>query len=312
MAVSAVELAAFANGGPILGGFNALKLKNNPAKWTLTGTAAGADVTAPAFDAFRAHDGRPNLPTKPTLSVVRDFYLNFDLVTIGQLVDMISGVGTNFYELAGTITLTAEYDDAGIGTFTGPNTVIAATWLPDPMDKPKRFTSFNLEGSNERITKRYWRLHVNSSIDFAVAPSISELFLGRRWQMVRPGDRPFVKVGVQNIGTGFRSSGGNSSDYIDEERVAAFSRVWSPKDYEDESGLDDSQTIRSWFRDVKGGRHAFVYCDEPSANPNQWYWMRLPIGSQRLEMVYASSPCKFDDVAIFMQEEAPPLDPEND
>jgi hypothetical protein len=250
------------------------------------------------FDARRIWDGYGDIPTKPvgTSLVTTAEDLSLVIETDNDLeLDMVCVIGLNAHE-TGSNEVTVSLQLADTATFDGvflTNYWTVATWTLDPNGGSGRSRlielDFSIVGFNPKIVSgvNYARLRFQATGGLDFVPQVGELYLGKRLQLARRPDRPYdTKRYMRDVVSATSYSGARTDTCRYEGRFKLDAR-WRPR-VADDNGLNDVANWDAFYRYSDGGRHSFLWIDEPFSATERARLMRLDGGEFTLPEIEPS------------------------
>lgn len=244
--------------------------QNQDPRWTTGGAWTDPDVTASSFYAYRAVDGLIDVPTKPALSGTSALFLLFDLANVD--IGALAIIGHNFAKMTGSVTVSVEIADTSDYSVGPGRRLQIASW---PIADARRLVSLSLNTNKVYTGVRYVRIKISSSVPIVVAPEIGELVLGTPRIMGHRPDRPWDSRAEEGDLGRFRSKAGGSVRYLRNAGGVVLRPTWTPELGVDDRGLDDSETLRTIYRDCGRGKRCILFVDQPSTNPRRAHWVEL-------------------------------------
>lgn len=238
---------------------------NRILEWRTSGDfTSGADSTDPAFPTVNAYDDFTHEPTKPTTSST-DWYLmgRVDPATLPDF-DTVAIFGHNF----GATAVTVDFQVADDETFT-TNLKTLASWAPAPPtgETEAPLIDYTLDGAHNIFQGvEFWRLWIRKGAAFTGA-EVGEIVLSRRRQLLRGVLLPHDTDGQRSEIVDQRSRGGVNRRYTFYEGQFASSATivsWKTAEFD---------VVKGWWRDIKRGKHPFIWTPEPILRPNDFYWV---------------------------------------
>lgn len=257
--IPAAEITAFAADKLLLTGKNKINTSDN-IRWNTAGTATASDTSATGFPAYKGVDSILSSPTKPNATAAQWFFVMKPAAAIE--FDSLMIAGHNLSTDVTSINLTiADSDDF----LTNPDTIYTLSSFPDT----KRIVSFDLQDTAATQARRFSavthiRLEINCSPN--AAPQIGEIWLGRRLQLLYNPDRPFDEDGRESLIHEFIPiAGGPRNRFIRAadlftDRVNIVSHTAS-----------EQAEIRLWRDDTNSGARSFLFCPNPTSEPERTY-----------------------------------------
>lgn len=267
--VTTPELVAEDADKPLFVGTNVLDDQTVDPEWRTSGSwATGTDITdGGAATNRRLSDRGMRSPARPNSGSYTTVYLILDLVAgtdSEHTIDVVAILGHNFRFLPGTVTVSLELSDSS--SFASPH--VAETWTGPFTDA--RLIALSLGGGlSERYTNvRYARLKLvtTNGPGFTVAPSISELILGRRRQMSYQGNRPFLDDPQGSDNDDFQAANRSTTRYNLSEGFSDRTREWQYGGA-DSAGLVQRDELRSLWNECGRGKNPILYIEHPSSDP---------------------------------------------
>lgn len=262
----------------------------------------GLDVSDPAFPAIRAQDGKPNLVTKPVNTGLVAYTLIFDVTTnpggVANLLDAFVIGNHNFGDLERSVTITITVEFSASDTFAAPTTI--GTFV-NPTDN-FRLASYNLNSFTTYSATRSIRITIVSDTALLTTPKIGQFFLGGRRQMGHKADRPVNEFSYRTGQTSVVLQTGNRNNFVNFRGQSILTRSWRPQDGVDDSGLDDTLTLKNIINDLRG---TFVYVEDPSTGVQEFQFTQLSDPS--LALIKGRGINYFDSTQLVMEEQGAPF-----
>lgn len=271
--IPADEVASYTADVPMLVGNNIASDYLAMPQWRLSGSwASGSNTTNSSYPTLRAFDGQGLARTQPTIGASEvEVSLIFDLTagTDGPHTwdtaliwnHNLASLGTNF-----NVTLSVS----DLESFTGGTTLVIAQWNGVGGFTSGRLVATSLSDGagtpNQRYTTvRYVRLRfVTTSGFLAGAPSIGEVWLGRRRQMAYQPNVPWAEANLTSDVADFVSKSGGRSRYVRNRGQRIFEPTWS-FDGANPAGLNQETQMRAWFNECEQGSKPFLFFESPAA-----------------------------------------------
>lgn len=257
-AVSANELAALAADKPLILADNVLR-RATAARWTLTGTIAGADVSDVDHPPWMAWDGHLYLGTFPATAQTDHYYLNVTLAA-DEVFDCLFLKHT-LVPAACTLDIQA----CSPNDWSAPITLWSQALTS--INRIVRLSLNGAGGANRRFTDfRNFRLHYHAGAAFA-PPRIGELVLARRRQLSGKAWYPYDDAPSGGLGATYKARGRARKRHRFAGRFTDVKGTWTVHD--GNYGLDDVSTIRDLWRECADGDWPVVYIEEPGSNASK-------------------------------------------
>ena len=284
-ALSSAETDLVSGDKPVLISSNVVE-NSSSGVWYTTATAnitSTTDLAATDFPSNRAYDRWIHSVTKPNAAAAT-YYLGFDLSATTANYDCAVIGGHNFSGLG--ITCTIEIADAN--TFNSQLHTIA-TFLPTSTGK--RLVTYDLHhtGSDPmRYTVdtttpigRYARLKIVKASGTFV-PEIGEFWLGRRRHLPFKFEETLDDKRTESRIADFESRSGVNTRYTFHRGQAR--RTGSTL----VDGAANISTVDSWWSECNQGTKSFLFCENPSTDPQATQLMHH-LGGLDFPLVTASA-----------------------
>lgn len=263
MAWASAELSAdyqawMAANKPLLLGENHVR-NATTIKWTTSFDLSATDITAAAGPSSYLHDGYTDL-VNTSNSGGTNRYLLIDFGTPVDF-DTVAIMGTNFASMGATRVLIDIADDSTFST----NLVALTDWYTASTDPVRRLRAeLYHTGSTPRLYTdvQYFAL-VFVAGGSAPLPEIGELFVGQRRQMKTNPFGAWDKMQLRNRQTLVEAAGGPLTKYVYNAGRRQIRARFGP--HEDDTIADLAGLYRD---DTSWGEYPFVWCDEPTSNPD--------------------------------------------
>lgn len=275
--IGATEQAYFAADKPVVLGYNLLKdaISSGTVSWYTTtssgGTPGGTDETDADYPEARMADDYTDAQSRPAnAGANRDIRIDF-----GAEVTFDSIVMVNVDNEVGTFEVYTG-DDA---SYTNMVQINVSTSLTGTRNR-HAFWEFDYNGAGssgpERITAQYLVLRFLSGGP-SVKVSIGDLWIGRRYQLTHQPNLPWGNNNLAGEVSEFISSSGKRTRYIRHYGKRVMQGVVSVAD-------SDSADMDAWLALASEGAGPFIWCDEPTTSPHQFYlmYMNAPVVQRSL------------------------------
>jgi len=270
---------------------------------------AGDDDTDSSYLTSNLYDGHLHRASKPTTYAARSTHnliMNIEEGTTDLYkIDTLVILGHNFDDIGANSTnpilqLTIS-DSSDFSTTTGSQ--LLGTYLGNPgfsaqLNTGKRICVFDLTGSttsgdyDQWTNARYIKLKISSNANFAVAPEIGELILGKRIQLSYKSNHPYSDDDTDSLVSEFVSETGHRSSYVKRKGQAVFNLRHRATNSSATYTIDDEQQWKDFNTLTDYGTKPFLFVPNPDSTEitgspddqgtSDAYWVRRSSPAFRL------------------------------